>query len=82
MTQAKGIRVGVGVYKKHKLTIKETHVAVDLAVLVIVVLNRGIIVGYERRLDELQRDGRLADAPVTNDDKLKQTKDKLASFSY
>ena len=54
-----------------KLTIEETHVAIDVAVLVVVVLDGGVVVGDERLLDQLQRDGRLADAPIAHNNQLK-----------
>ena len=43
--------------------------------LVVVVLDGGVIVGDERLLDELKRDGGLADATVADDDELKRQND-------
>jgi hypothetical protein len=40
-------------------------------VLVVVVLDGGVVVGDERLLDQLQRDGRLADAPIAHNNQLK-----------
>jgi len=54
------------------LTIEQTHVAVDVAVLVVVVLDGGVVVGDESLLNQLQGDGRLSNAPVTHDNQLKE----------